>query len=151
MNKDKLKIFAGILLVFLLGAATGSLVTNIYSKKEFRSWKKGKFFGKRGFLIEELSQKLNLSDTQKQEIEKIMEESFEKIFQLKRKHRPEIKEIFKERNVLIKEKLNDEQKEKFDELVVVMKQMRRKWRNEKRGWKEGKSSRKERNEMREEK
>jgi hypothetical protein len=136
MNKDKFKIFAGILLVFLLGAATGSLVTNIYFKKEFRSWKKGKFLGKRGFLIEELSQKLDLSDTQKQEIEKIMEESFEKIFQLKRKHRPEIKEIFKERNVLIKEKLNEEQKEKFDELVVVMKQMRRKWKKEKRRWKE---------------
>jgi hypothetical protein len=151
MNKDKFKIFAGILIIFLLGAATGSLVTNIYFKKEFRSWKKGKIFGKRGFLIDELSQKLDLTATQKQEIEKIMEESFEKIFQLKRKHRPEIKEIFKKRNALIKEKLNDEQKEKFDELVVVMKQMRRKWRKEKSRWKEGKPPLKERNEIREEK
>jgi hypothetical protein len=136
MKKDKLKIFVGILIVFLLGAATGSLITKIYFKKDFRSWKRGKFFSKGGFLMEELSQKLNLTEKQKPEIEKIMQDSFEQIFQLKRKHKPEIKAIFETRNKLIKEKLNNEQKEKFDGLVTMMKQMRGKWREGKRRWKD---------------
>jgi hypothetical protein len=58
------------------------------------------------------------------------------IFHLKKKHRPKIKAIFEKRNTLIKEKLNGKQKERFDELVVEMKKMRRKWKKEKRRWKE---------------
>ena len=49
---SKIKIFTIIVILFLLGVATGSLVTNIYFKKEgFELLGKGIRIDKRGFLI----------------------------------------------------------------------------------------------------
>ena len=125
---SKIKIFTIIVILFLLGVATGSLVTNIYFKKEgFELLGKGSRIDKRGFLIKQFSRKLELSDPQKQEIEKIMDESFDQILQLREKNRPEIMEIFKKRNALIQEELNSEQKKKFDELVLELKTRRQHW------------------------
>ncbi len=125
---SKIKIFTIIVILFLLGVATGSLVTNIYFKKEgFELLGKGIRIDKRGFLIKQFSRKLELSDPQKQEIEKIMDESFDQILQLREKNKPEITEIFKKRNALIQEELNSEQKKKFDELVLELKTRRQNW------------------------
>jgi hypothetical protein len=56
-----------------------------------------------------------------------MNESVEKIFDLREKNRPEIMEIFKTRITLIREKLDSEQKKKFDDLVVELRTRRQHW------------------------
>tara|TARA_B000000475_G_scaffold270299_1_gene265688 strand:+ start:936 stop:1346 length:411 start_codon:yes stop_codon:yes gene_type:complete len=124
---SKVKIFTGIMVLFLLGAATGSLMTNIYFKTDFGLLGKGNSIDKRDFLIKRLSQKLELTQSQKGEIGKIMDESVEKIFDLREKNRPEIMEIFKTRITLIREKLDSEQKKKFDDLVVELRTRRQHW------------------------
>ena len=124
---SKVKIFTGIMVLFLLGAATGSLMTNIYFKTDFGVWEKGNAIDKRDFLIKRLSRKLELTQSQKREIEKIMDESVEEIFDLREKNRPEIMGIFKTRNTLIREKLDSEQKKKFDDLVVELRTRRQHW------------------------
>lgn len=124
---SKVKIFTGIMVLFLLGAATGSLMTNIYFKTDFGLLGKGNSIDKRDFLIKRLSQKLELTQSQKGEIEKIMDESVEEIFDLREKNRPEIMAIFQTRNTLIRENLDSEQKKKFDDLVVELRTRRQHW------------------------
>ena len=52
---SKVKIFTGIMVLFLLGVATGSLMTNIYLKTDFGVWGKGNSIDKRDFLIKRFS------------------------------------------------------------------------------------------------
>ena len=58
---------------------------------------------------------------QQQDIEDILDQSYEQILELRLKNKPKTAEIFEKRNRLIREQLDDEQKVLFDELVVVFK------------------------------
>ena len=56
-----------------------------------------------------------------------MEQSYEQILELRLKNKPKTAEIFEKINRLIREQLDDEQKKRFDELVVVFKKKRQAW------------------------
>ena len=62
------------------------------------------------FLIDQFSQKLELTIAQQQDIEDILEQSYEQILELRLKNKPKTAEIFEKRNRLIREQLDDEQK-----------------------------------------
>ena len=64
---------------------------------------------------------------QQQDIEDILDQSYEQILELRLKNKPKTAEIFEKRNRLIREQLDDEQKVLFDELVVVFKKKRHAW------------------------
>ena len=102
-------------------------ITNIYLNRGLQPLVKDNRFDRRDFLIKKLSQKLDLSETQKQNIEKIMDKSFDQVLQVREKNRPEVTKIFERRNTLIKKELNSEQKNKFNELVLELKTRRQHW------------------------
>ena len=118
---NKTKIFIIVLILFFLGVVSGSLLTNIYLKKNLYISKKIDPVDKRNFLIDQFSQKLELTMAQQQDIEDILDQSYEQILELRLKNKPKTAEIFEKRNRLIREQLDDEQKVLFDELVVVFK------------------------------
>ena len=118
---NKTKIFIIVLILFFLGVASGSLLTNIYLKKSHYISKKIDPVDRRNFLINQFSQKLELTIAQQQDIEDILDQSYEQILELRLKNKPKTAEIFEKRNRLIREQLDDEQKVLFDELVVVFK------------------------------
>ena len=122
MNRIKLAI--GIILLLLLGAVAGSVGTGIYIRHRIEHIAPGKP-PKAHFLLRKLSRELDLTEAQQVEIRKILEESHTEISDLRRKFLPEIKEITDQSFALIKEKLNEEQKQKLDKLHGKLKRWRK--------------------------
>lgn len=121
MNKFKLAI--GVILVFLVGIFAGSLGTGIYFKQRISRITSGgpQVQVRAGMVMNRLSNKLNLTDAQRIEVEKIVQDSQQKIFALRRKVLPEMEEITEQSFLLIKNKLNNAQNEKLDALYKKIK------------------------------
>jgi len=112
MNKTKLSI--GVFLVFFVGVLTGSLGMGIYVKYQLERFGPG---GpppppRPGVIIKKLSHELDLTQTQRAELKKILEESEAKISAVRDQFMPKIEEIADQSFAAMKEKLNaDQQKE----------------------------------------
>jgi Spy/CpxP family protein refolding chaperone len=120
----KWKLFAGIVLVFALGGAAGSLGMGWYIKKKtapLRMEPKAR----KTFIIEKLARKLDLTDNQIPKIEKILTEVDLK----RRKYRAEIRKIRTESISQMKKELTPEQQVKLDELHEKWKLRRKKKRS----------------------
>ncbi len=121
---NKIKLAVGIILLLLLGAVAGSVGTGIYIRHRIEHIAPAKP-PKAHFLLRKLSRELDLTETQQVEIGKILDESHTEITALRRKFLPEIKEITDQSFALIKEKLNEEQKQKLDKLHGKLKRWRK--------------------------
>ena len=113
---NKLKVWVGIVLVFLLGALAGSLATGTYFKHRIERFSKGGRPPIKAVLMQKFSHELGLTETQRVEIEGILDQLQAKLLDLRRKHRPEFEKLFHHSFGLIREKLNTEQKKRFDEI-----------------------------------
>jgi hypothetical protein len=120
----KVKLWIGIILVFILGALAGSLGMGIYIQE-----RSGRLmFDDSGdgpppppmmhFLIRRLDKDLDLTMAQKDEIEKIMTQTFENIHAIMQKKQPELEKLVEDSIELIKEKLDPEQREKLARLKI---------------------------------
>jgi hypothetical protein len=121
---NKLKVWVGILLVFFLGALAGSLGTGAYLKYRIERFAKGRRPPIKMVLMKKLSHELDLTQTQRFEIEKILDELEAELHELRQKHRPELDRLFDRRFDMIKEKLNDEQKSQLDRVREELKRPR---------------------------
>lgn len=110
----KAKIWVIIFLVFILGALAGSL-----GMQQYIHYKLSDFF-RRGeqarveALLARMARDLSLTDSQKVEIKSILQKSHNKIHEIKIQIHPQIKTIIDDSFRQIREKLNDDQKEKLD-------------------------------------
>lgn len=114
MNQIKLAI--GVILVFLVGLLTGAIISGYYYKERVKSFETG---GppegvKIRMLLDRFSHDLELTDSQKDKIEKVLRDLQENIFQLRRKAFPQIEEFNKKSLEQIKSILNSKQMEKFN-------------------------------------
>lgn len=121
---NKLKVWAGIVLVFLLGTLAGSLATGIYFKHRIERFSKGERPPIKVVLMKKLSHELDLTETQRVEIEEILDQLQAKLLDLRRKHRPEFEKLFDHSFGSIREKLNSEQKKEFDEIREELRRRR---------------------------
>jgi undecaprenyl pyrophosphate synthase len=115
---NKLKLVTGVILVFLVGALAGSIGTEMYFRHRMERFPPG---GppppvRTALLMKRLSDELNLTNAQRIEIKKIVEESEAKMFAIRRQYLPEIKETIDQSFALMKDKLNADQKEKLEKL-----------------------------------
>lgn len=119
---NKLKLIVGVILVLLVGALAGSLVTGIYYKHRIEQFaSSGASHHRRKAVMKRLSNQLDLTEEQRIEIGKIIKENQIKIFAIRRKYLPEIREISDQSFALMKEKLNPEQKDKLVKLHKKLK------------------------------
>lgn len=120
---NKFKLTTGVILVFLVGVLAGSLGTGLYLRYRMEYFKPGGHTPKMraAFLMKRLSEDLDLTPAQKTEVEKIVVQSQEKIFAVRRKVFPEIKEIINETFASIGEGLNNKQKQNLEKLREKLK------------------------------
>jgi hypothetical protein len=119
---NRLKLIVGIILVLLVGALAGSLVTGIYYKHRIeRFTSSGGSHHRRKAVMKRLTSRLDLTEKQRIEIGKIIKESQARIFAIRREYLPEIRAISDQSFALIKENLNPEQKEKLVKLHKKLK------------------------------
>jgi hypothetical protein len=113
MNKGKL--IAGVALVFIVGMLVGSVGTRLYYRHHYHPFEHDR--GNRtAFIMKRLSNDLNLTDAQKVAIQKIVEQTQEKMREHFLQRRSEIEGIIDDSFVQMKKELNDNQKKKLDEL-----------------------------------
>lgn len=120
---NNLKMITGVVLVFAVGVLAGAISAGFYYKERI------KYFTAEGppvdarvrMLMDEFSRDLELTDTQRAEIEKILRDAQDKIMEIRRKTFPQIEELNDKSLEQIRETLDKRQKEKFNIFYNKMK------------------------------
>ena len=109
------KLIAGVALVFIVGVLAGSVGTRFYLRHQHRA-----FMSERGnrtaFIMKRLSKNLNLTQTQRIAIEKIVDQTGERLHEHFLQRRPEIESIIDDGFSQMRKELDDSQSQKLDEL-----------------------------------
>lgn len=114
----------GIILVFMLGATSGSLVTFLVSQSRIETIIKGGFRAREDILVKRLTKKLDLDNQQYGQVKDIIHETHEDIRQIRRKTRPQIEAVLEDSQLRISSLLRPEQQAKFKEIVAEHKARR---------------------------
>lgn len=121
MNKAKIKVIVGVLLVFLLGVVTGVLGTGIMIRHGIRKFtQRSPDSSHTSLFMKKLSRELNLTETQKPDVEKIVEEAEVEIRDMIRNSRGEFEKIMQQRHAQLRELLTPEQQQQLDEMFTRM-------------------------------
>lgn len=124
---NKLKLIAGIVLIFCVGAFAGALGTGAYFTHRFERFARpGHHPPIARLLMERLTYKLDLTRSQQAEVRAILDQTRIKLHDLRNKYQPEMEAIIESSLQLAKEKLNAEQKKKIDEMYAKLK---KRWRD----------------------
>lgn len=120
---NRLKLVVGVVLVFAVGLLAGAICTGFYYNERIKVFSAGgpPMDARVRMLLDEFSRNLELSDTQRIEIEKILRDAQNKISELRRKTFPQIEELNEKSLELIREKLDDKQRVKFNTFYNKMK------------------------------
>lgn len=119
---NKYKLIAGVLLIFFLGVITGALGTGAFFKQRIKRFAKGG--PPAAMILKRISGRLDLTESQQLEIEKIVTETGKKLRNLRQQHYPRFNKLMEEGIALMKEKLTDEQKDKLDDIYERIKKHR---------------------------
>jgi 5-bromo-4-chloroindolyl phosphate hydrolysis protein len=112
----KLKLWLGILCVFILGAIAGASGFGLYRQYMVKKFLRGNSDSIARRIMERYDRELDLTREQYASIEKIVEESRRKWEELRRKYQPEKDLILDRRRDRIVEYLDPEQQGKFEEM-----------------------------------
>jgi Spy/CpxP family protein refolding chaperone len=119
MNKTK-AIFA-ILLVFILGAVCGALVTHIVYRQRMDAINSGGPGVREEHLVERLTRRLDLDKVQIEQVRAIIHETHSAIREMHRKNQPQVETLIAESQRRISSLLKPEQKSEFDRLIAERK------------------------------
>ena len=111
----KWKLALGVTLVFILGGLVGSVGTQLYFKHwSERFWKDPS--ARREIFLHKLTRELGLTEAQQKEFRAVIEEVDNKVVELRRENRAEIKRVLDEGFNRMNEKLNPDQQQKLEAL-----------------------------------
>ena len=117
----KFKAIAGIVLVFLLGAAGGALVTHMICTARFEHFISGGHRMREEVIVKRLTRELDLDGSQQEQVKVIMHDIHEGIRQVRSRMSPQIETLLNEGQVRIKAVLRPDQQEKFDKIIAEWK------------------------------
>ena len=116
----KWKLVTGLALVFILGLLVGSFGAGLYMKHHFIHPRKNPS-EMRAFLLKRFSQKLDLTEEQKNGFKAIIDQVGERLDEHFRKTHSEIGEIVEPGFSQMKKVLSPDQQKKFDEVIEKFK------------------------------
>jgi hypothetical protein len=117
----KWKIWVGLLVLFVSGLLIGSVGTRMYVRHQISGIFARERPAIRNLFLRRLTRELDLTNDQRQEIEKIANSTAEKFYELHSKHRSEVEALLDQSAVEIKKHLSPAQQEQFDEFRKKMK------------------------------
>jgi Spy/CpxP family protein refolding chaperone len=121
-----IKPIVGLILVFILGAASGSLVTYMVSQSRMEAIIAGGPRAREEVLITRLSKQLDLDSQQREQVRAIIHETHEDMRQIRQKTRPQIEALLTDSQLRISALLRPEQQEKFKIIIAERKAHRHK-------------------------
>lgn len=125
MNRMKIKIIAGILVVFSLGVIIGALGAGIFIHRGMRQFIGGERLPLQGFFMRRLTRELKLTDEQKPKVQQILKASEAEMREFLQHSHAEFEKIMQRQNAQLKEILTPVQQKKLDEMFE---QMQNRWR-----------------------
>lgn len=118
------KPIIGVILVFLLGAASGALATYMVFQARCETPSGAGPHSRENMLLNRLSGQLELDKKQQDQVRNIISETHGRIRQVRQKARPEIEGIVKESQQRISALLRPDQQEKFRKIIEERKARR---------------------------
>ncbi len=119
MKRSNLSIVMYLCLVFLSGAAVGAVGWSLYNARSASAAMKGNPCtpdAVRHRYVDELRDRLKLTDAQVQKLNAILEDTHHRYKDLRRKWKPEVKAIQEEQAASIRAMLDDQQKVEYDKM-----------------------------------
>ncbi|WP_041532324.1 hypothetical protein [Pelobacter propionicus] len=108
----------GLILVFILGAGSGSLTTYLLSRTHFETSLRAPRHNKEEMLVKRLSTELSLDNQQQAQVKVIIHETHEKIRLVRRSVRPAIEAQLTESQQRIGKLLRPDQQQAFDKILA---------------------------------
>jgi len=124
MKSKSIKPILGLILVFALGAASGSLTTYMVGDGHFDHFSSGGPHRKEDMLLKRLTRQLDLDSRQQEQIKSIIRETHGKIHQIRQKVQPEIEIQLKDSQARISALLSPQQQEIFKKMIEERKARR---------------------------
>lgn len=126
-----IKAIAGILLIFALGAASGSIVTHMIARAHLESFINGGQHAREDVIVKRLAKKLDLDNRQLEQVRTIVHETHAGIQQIRKQARPQVEALLEQGQKRISALLNPDQQKKFDKMIAERKA--RKQRDDQKG------------------
>ena len=116
-----LKAIAGILLVFILGAVSGSVVTYVVLQSHIEAFMHGDPAAREEHIVKQLSRELKLDSGQQEQVRGIIHETHTAIREMRGQMRPRIEALLEQGQIRISAVLRPEQREKFARIMAERK------------------------------
>ena len=120
----KWKAIVSIIIVFLLGALAGALVTHKIYQHRVEGIMKGEPKTMREFIVRRLERELHLDTNQLEQLRAIVEETHAEMRRVRRQFRPQIEEILARSQEKIRVLLRPDQFEKYEKIITERKKKR---------------------------
>jgi hypothetical protein len=120
----KWKAIVSIIIVFLLGALAGALVTHKIYQHRVEGIMKGEPKTMSEFIVRRLDRELNLDANQLEQLRAIVEETHAAMKRVRRQFRPQIEQILARSQEKIRVLLRPEQLEKYEKIITERKKKR---------------------------
>jgi len=111
------KAVAAVLLIFLLGAATGGLIAHLIYQKRIEGVVRGGPGAMAEMILRRMDRDLKLDGTQREAIRTIVQETHGEVRQVRRQFRPQMQQILSRSEERIRQILRPEQRELFERLI----------------------------------
>lgn len=118
------KALLGILFVFILGAASGALVTHSIHHARFESYAKEGPAAREKQFVKRLTSKLDLDSRQQEQVRAIVHETHSGMRQVRQQYRPRIELLLEQGQVRINTVLRPDQQERFRVIIAERKARR---------------------------
>jgi len=116
-----IKPVVGLILVFILGATSGSLVTYMVLQARMDAVLAGGPRAREDVLITRLTRQLDLDSRQREQVKAIIQETHEDMRLIRQKSLPQIEALLTDSQLRISALLRPEQQEKFKKIVAERK------------------------------
>ena len=120
----KWKAIVSIIIVFLLGALAGALVTHTIYHQRMEGIMKGEPRTMRELIVRRLNRELHLDPNQLEQVRAIVEETHAEMKKVRRQFRPQIEEILTRSQEKIRTLLRPDQLEKYEKIIEQRKKKR---------------------------
>jgi len=118
------KAIASVILVFLLGALTGALVTHTIYRQKMENIIRDEPRTIREVIVQRLDRKLNLDPVQLEQVRAIVKETHSEMKNVRKQIRPQIEEILDRSQAKVRAILHSDQLEKYEKILAERKKRR---------------------------
>jgi Spy/CpxP family protein refolding chaperone len=115
-----------ILLIFLLGAASGGLAMHIVYKSKMETFLRGDRKAREEMLLNRLTRRLDLDSRQREQVRAIVGQTHAEMDNIRKQYRPQMEAVLEKSRAEMRQILRPDQREKFEQFIQKRKAMHEK-------------------------